>query len=417
MKEEIDVSELYVGESIRANDIFATFGDTAPAFQLAATAETLNKANKSNNSFLENFSKAAESLENSEKTSAFGLIIRIQIKENQIEMKDGISNSDLEAVIEKKIGDFLNMISGVMHEYTRDKIEIVVGKKAVATGLTFEKIERFLSESVLEEFPFVETADVFITTDSKNVAEGIKIAREIYKARDERALSLRDEDVKQFYGCKICQNGVPAHVCVITPDRPSVCGTINWFEAGASCLANLDGPIFEIEKGERIDENGGEYSGVNEAVKIGSGGENERVLLYSILEKPHTTGAVFDIIAFYIPEVNGIGLVDRNTKAPTVNWMTFQEMSDFTGYGTQISGFSGVGKTYLFSDKFLQKEGGWENVVWMAKSLKDEMLLKIKSMPENELTAKWKKLEKRISEIPTEADVSNIKELENYSND
>jgi len=97
--------------------------------------------------------------------------------------------------------------------------------------------------------------------------------------------------------------------------------------------------------------------------------------------------------------------------------MTFQEMSDFTGYGTQISGFSGVGKTYLFSDKFLQKEGGWENVVWMAKSLKDEMLLKIKSMPENELTAKWKKLEKRISEIPTEADVSNIKELENYSND
>ena len=422
MTEEINASELYACENIRLSDRIAVFGSGAPAFQLVVTADSpevsafdfeyfkLNRGQE-----LKEFNK-----NNGEPVShiAFGLILRVRIK-NQISeaLSDSVSTSDLEAVVEKKLNDFLNLISGISHEHIRDEIKLVVGKNAVEEGLTFEKIENFLSRIILTEFPFIESVDAFISTDSKSVEIGLAAARRIYKARDERALSLKDENVSRFYGCKICQNGVPAHVCVITPDRPSVCSTINWFEAGASCLANPDGPIFEIEKGALIDDIGGEYTGVNEAVQIASGGENERVSLYSLLENPHTTGAVFDIIAFYIPEVGGIGLIDRKTRTPTVNWMTFEEMADFTGYGTQISGFAGVGKTYLFSDKFLQKEGGWGNVVWMSKSLKDEMLAELSSeIRGGGADEKFVSLRERIQKIPTEEDVSNTKELAEMKN-
>ncbi|MCL2863263.1 MAG: acetyl-CoA decarbonylase/synthase complex subunit beta, partial [Methanimicrococcus sp.] len=198
-------------------------------------------------------------------------------------------------------------------------------------------------------------------------------------------------------------------VCVITPDRPSVCGTINWFEARAACLSNPDGPVFEIEKGELIDAKSGEYSGVSVAVVAGSGGENNRILLYSLTEAPHTTGSVFDIIAFVIPETGGIGLIDRASKAPSVNGMTFNEMEIFTGYGQQIPGFAGIGETYMLSEKFLQKEGGWENIVWISQSLKEKTIKKIQaSNPE-----KYEKLLNTISKIPSENDALNVNELLN----
>ena len=421
MTEEINASEIYIGENIRPDDRIAVFGSGAPAFQLVVTADSPEI-----NAFdFENFRKKCgpelkdlEKPDGTTKDVAFGLILRIKIKEEISEkLSNAVSNtvsiSDLEAVVEKKLGDFLNLISGISHEFTRDKIEIIVGKKTVEEELTFGKIEKFLSRILLEKFPFIESADAFISTNRKNVEAGLCAARRIYKDRNERALLLSDENASRFYGCRICQNGTPAHVCVITPDRPSVCGTINWFEAGASCLVNPDGPIFEIEKGTQIDGIRGEYAGVNAAVKNASGGENERISLYSLLENPHTTGAVFDIIAFYIPEAGGIGLADRKTKTPTVNWMTFDEMADFTGYGTQISGFAGVGKTYLFSDKFLQKEGGWSTVVWMTKSLKNELLAEIEDRRSAE---KFGSLAEMIQKIPTEEDVSNTKELAEMKN-
>jgi acetyl-CoA decarbonylase/synthase complex subunit beta len=318
----------------------------------------------------------------------------------------------LEAVVEKKLGDIVNLISGVSHEYTRDRIEIRISAGAVKNGLTFEKMKTFISEMLLKEFPFIEAVSVHIYTDREAVKAGLKIARKIYEKRDERAISMHDEEAGKFYGCKICQISSPSHVCIITPDRPSVCGTINWFEAAASAAANPDGPVFEIEKGEVLDEAGGEYAGVNRALITESGGENERVLLYSLIENPHTTGSVFEIVAFFIPEINGIGLIDRSSKTPSVNCLTFEEMMIFTGYGAQISGFSGVGEMYLLSEKFMRKEGGWENVVWISHSLKDKLIQKI----ESKNPKRYEKLLSRIRLIPTEKDVKNLDALADYWN-
>lgn len=405
--EKIIAAPETAGEHIRDEDTFVILGGAEDGYQLVTVADADGSTRRADS--FDGYLIGPE-LEELGKTSPFGLVVRIGIKDG---VKAAVSEKDLEAVVEKKLGDIFNLISGVSHEYTRDQIEIKISVDAVQKGMTFEKIERFVRERLSEEFPFIESAAVRIYTDREAVKAGLETARRMYEKRDERALSIHDEEVDKFYGCKICQISSPAHVCIITPDRPSVCGTINWFEAGASALANPDGPVFEIEKGDLLDDAGGEYTGVNSAVAAAGGGENERVLLYSLIENPHTTGSVFEIIAFYIPEMNGIGLIDRSAGTPSVNCLTFEEMMIFTGYGQQISGFSGVGEMYLLSDKFMRKEGGWDNVVWMTQSLKDKLIQKIKRSESGE-SKRDEKLLDRIRRIPTEKDAGNLNALADY---
>ncbi|MDV0445711.1 Carbon monoxide dehydrogenase/acetyl-CoA synthase subunit alpha [Methanimicrococcus sp. At1] len=418
--EKITASPETSGEHIRDEDVFVVLGGAEDGFQLVSADDKIERSD-----YFDEYLVGPE-LEELGKAAPFGLIVQMKIKDEtalKIQKSGAVLKEDLEAVVEKKLGDIFNLISGVSHEHTRDRIEIKISIDAVKEGITFEKIEAFVSEMILEEFPFIEAVLIRIYTDKEAVSAGLEIARQKYMRRDERSLCVHDEDAERFYGCKICQISSPAHICVITPDRPSVCGTINWFEAGAAAAANPDGPVFEIEKGDVLDESGGEYSGVNNAVLAGSGGENDRFLLYSLVENPHTTGSVFDIIAFYIPEANGVGLIDRQTKTPSVNCLTFEEMAIFTGYGQQISGFSGVGETYLFSDKFMQKEGGWDNVVWMSQSLKDKLIQKIQAEKETgketeekaeEKTEKYSKLLEKIQKIPTEKDAENLKALDDF---
>jgi len=401
----VNVSPSYSGEHIRGSDISITFGGEKPGFQLVVI--------ENNDSDFENEIVSFPSLSEIGSASPLGLTIKIKTNSETeaVSKSSGFSIRDLEAVIEKKIGDFIDQISGVSHQYIRDKIVIQVSKETVGKGFTFEDLAAVLESFIMEEFPFVAAVSVQIMTDESSVQKALEKARAVYAERDRRALTLHDEDVPVFYGCRICQISSPAHVCVITPDRPSVCGTINWFEAGASFLSNPNGSSFQIEKGKLTDDDGGEYSGVSKAIAAESGGETDRLLLYSLVENPHTTGSVFDIIAFYIPEFGGIGLVDREFKKPAVNCLSFEEMMIFTGYGQQISGFSGIGEMYMLSDKFFQKEGGWENVIWISSSLKKRVLEKIQLLSDK---SKADKLIRRISGIPTENEAENLKELETY---
>jgi len=91
------------------------------------------------------------------------------------------------------------------------------------------------------------------------------MARDEYAKRDERARELSDEDVDVFYGCLMCQSFAPSHMCVVTPDRTALCGAINWFDCRAAAKIDPEGPIFEIEKGEVLDAEKGEYVNVNTA--------------------------------------------------------------------------------------------------------------------------------------------------------
>ena len=162
-------------------------------------------------------------------------------------------------------------------------------------------------------------------------------------------------------------------MCVITPQRYSNCGAISWFDGKAAASIDPKGPVFTIERGEQLDAEKGEYSGVNEAVKKKSLGEITRVQLYTAFGYPHTSCGCFEGVAFYIPEADGFGIVHRGHKDVTVNGLAFSTLADSTAGGRQVDGFHGLSIEYMRSPKFLQADGGWNRVVWMPKEVKDRV--------------------------------------------
>lgn len=103
-------------------------------------------------------------------------------------------------------------------------------------------------------------------------------------------------------------------------------------------------------------------------------GEINRIFLYSGMEYPHTSCGCFEAIAFYIPEVNGIGIIDRNADCLAINGLPFSAMANQTGGGKQMAGFNGISIQYIASPKFMQYDGGIDTVVWMNKGTRDRIL-------------------------------------------
>jgi acetyl-CoA decarbonylase/synthase complex subunit beta len=195
----------------------------------------------------------------------------------------------------------------------------------------------------------------------------------IYDARDARARGMSDDEVDVFYGCSLCQSFAPTHLCVITPQRYANCGAISWFDGRATAKVDPKGPVFEIPKGKLIDPVKGEYEDVNRVIKEKSLGEIQRVQLYTAFGYPHTSCGCFEGCAFYIPEVDGYGVVHRNYKGQTVNGLDFVTISDLTAGGKQVDGFHGLSIEYMRSPKFLQADGGWNRVVWMPKDIMERI--------------------------------------------
>ncbi|MCX9009612.1 MAG: CO dehydrogenase/CO-methylating acetyl-CoA synthase complex subunit beta [Candidatus Methanoperedens sp.] len=308
---------------------------------------------------------------------------------------------DLEAIVERRNHDFQNYIQGYMHLNQRYDVWVRINKDAIKKGLSsLEQIAKATMMLFKNELPFIEKIEATYITDPEEVEKARAEALKIYEARDARTRGLHDEDVDVFYGCTLCQSFAPTNVCVVTPDRISLCGAINWFDGRAAAKVDPEGPQFAISKGEVLDKVGGEYSGVNEKAVALSGGEYSRIKIHSFFEYPHTSCGCFEVVGFYIPEVDGIGWVDRDYSGNAPNGLAFSTMAGQTGGGKQIIGFLGVGVNYFRSPKFIQADGGWSRVVWMPKNLKE----KIKADIPPEIADK----------LPTEDDASDLKSLREY---
>ncbi len=308
---------------------------------------------------------------------------------------------DLESIVERRNHDFQNYVQGLMHLNQRYDVWVRVSKEAVGKGMTsFESVAKAIMMLFKNELPFIEKVEAIYITDKEEIEKRLDEAKEVYKSRDDRTRNLHDEDVDTFYGCTLCQSFAPSNVCVITPDRVSLCGAINWFDGRAAAKVDPEGPQFAIPKGDVIDEESGEYTGVNELAKSLSSGEYDRIKLHSFFEYPHTSCGCFEVVGFYIPEVDGIGWVDRDFAGTAPNGLPFSTMAGQTGGGKQVVGFLGIGINYFRSPKFIQSDGGWNRVVWMPKHLKDKVLSDI---PED-----------IAGKIATEEDVSDLETLKNF---
>ncbi len=358
----VDVGPVYEGERIRANQMYVELGGPKieKHFELVRVRDA--KDIKDEEVILH-----GPDIKDMEEGSRHPIGILVEVAGKQLE-------EDLEAVFERRIHEFCNYVNGVMHLNQRYTNWMRVSKTAVQKGFnTFQLLGKVLIRLFKAELPIIEQCQVTFYTDPKLIEKPYEMAMQVYEKRDERARGLHDEDVDMFYGCVLCQSFAPTHACCITPDRTSLCGSINWFDARAAAKVDPKGPIFEVPPGECVNELAGEYTGVNEMIKKRSLGEIERIYLYSGMEFPHTSCGCFEAIDFYIPEVNGHGIVDRSFDSVAINGLPFSAMANQTGGGKQMPGFNGISIQYIMSPKFQQYDGGIQMVVWMNSAVKDRV--------------------------------------------
>ncbi|CAB3288899.1 Acetyl-CoA decarbonylase/synthase complex subunit beta 2 [Methanocaldococcus lauensis] len=380
----VSVGPMNEGERVRGPDMYVELaGPKSYGFELVKVVENAE----------DKVDVIGKDLDEMEEKGRYPFAIIVKVSGSNLE-------EDLEGVLERRVHEFINYIEGVMHLNQRDQIWIRINKNSFNKGLRLKHIGNVIQRLFKAEFPFIEKCDVILITDAEKVKEELEKAREIYKKRDEKTKSIRDEDVDVFYGCVMCQSFAPTHVCIITPDRPALCGGINYLDARAAAKIDPNGPIFEVPKGELIDEKLGIYSGVNEVVKEKSQGAIEEVSLHSALVNPCTSCGCFEAVVFYIPEVDGFGVVHRGFKGETPVGIPFSSLAGQCSGGKQVPGFLGVSIAYMMSPKFLQGDGGWERIVWLPKELKE----RVKDAIPKDLYDK----------IATEEDISNTDELINF---
>ncbi len=282
--------------------------------------------------------------------------------------------TDFEPVLERRIHHFISCINGVMHIGQRDIPWVRISKEAYEKGFRLKHYGEVLVAKFKEDFgALVDKVQVKIVTDQAQVDALIKEAREIYRARDERVMGMKDEDVDRFYSCILCQSYAPNHVCIVTPQRLGLCGAYTWLDCGASYEMDPHGPNKPVPKGVCLDPVLGEWQGVNEYVRVASNGNLERVSMYSIMQNPQTSCGCFECIVAVLPETNGVMVASREYQGDTPIGMTFSTMAGEVGGGVQTPGFVGVGKLYLTSEKFISAEGGIKRLVWMPSELKEEI--------------------------------------------
>ncbi|HIH04381.1 MAG TPA: CO dehydrogenase/CO-methylating acetyl-CoA synthase complex subunit beta [Methanoregulaceae archaeon] len=389
-------SPAFEGKSIRKEEMYVEFGGgRSPAFELLRMRDLSEVVDGK-------VTVIGPEIEDLKEGSAVPLAILVDVAGKNF-------RKDYEPVLERRIHNFVNYGEGSWHTAQRDLIWVRVSKEAVKNGLRIEHLGKLLAAKFRMDFPdLLDAVQVTLVTDQAEVERLKKEADAVYEERDARIRGMRDEDVDVFYSCTLCQTFAPDHVCVITPERPALCGAISWLDGRIAHEISPAGANQPVKKEGLIDRSGGEFEGVNRFIKKASHGAIDRCRLYSVVEYPMTCCGCFEAIALVLPEVNGIMVVNREYKGETPSGMTFSTLAGTIGGGAQTPGFAGISKGYILSDRFLQAEGGIERLVWLPAALKEELAPRLKAkLAERSLADLFDK-------IATEHEASTIEELMAY---
>jgi len=281
---------------------------------------------------------------------------------------------DFEPVLERKIHDFINGAEGVQHIGQRDIAWIRISQAAAQRGFKIRHLGDILYAKMKTDFPaIVDKVAVNLYTTPEKVEEWLTVARRAYHERNIRVANLTDESVDTFYSCTLCQSFAPNHVCIVSPERLGLCGSVNWLDSKAGYEINPAGPNQPVPKGNCIDPIKGEWESINEFVYRKSNQTVPRVTMYSFMDASMTSCGCFECIMMVIPEANGVMVVSREDPSMTPAGMTFTTLAGTAGGGIQTPGLMGIGKYFLTSKKFILAEGGFKRVVWMSSYLKESM--------------------------------------------
>lgn len=211
-----------------------------------------------------------------------------------------------------------------------------ISREAKEKGIRIRHLADAIYAWIHERYSgIVDKVEVHLYTEEATVTSLLKEAISLYREREERLASITDESVERFYSCLYCRPFMPHHVCIITPERPGLCGRYSWLEAKANHQLEPMGINRPVRKGEPIDEVKGER----------------------------------------LPMANGVMVVNREYRGVTpLDEMRFSALvSRFVLDGRQIPGVIAHSKGYILSRKYISADGGFRRIVWMPKMLKDEI--------------------------------------------
>jgi len=281
---------------------------------------------------------------------------------------------DFEPVLERQIHTFLNEAQGLWHMGQRDISWIRISKDAAKAGFKLEHIGKLLHAKYHDEYSSIlDKVQVMLYTDEEEVSKLRQQAQAVYAERDARLAGMQDEDVDTFYSCTLCQSFAPNHVCVVSPERPGLCGAYSWLDCRAAHEITPSGPNQPIAKGTCVEPTIGQWDRVNEFVRQASGGNVPAMSQYSMIVDPMTSCGCFECIAAVLPSTGGIMIVNREYSEMTPCGMKFSTLAGTVGGGNQTPGFIGHSKHYINSRKFIAAEGGIKRIVWMPTMLKEEI--------------------------------------------
>ncbi|UCC98505.1 MAG: CO dehydrogenase/CO-methylating acetyl-CoA synthase complex subunit beta [Phycisphaerales bacterium] len=357
----VSVSPAFEGERIRKEDMQSEFGgQRTPAFEWLRMRDISDVEDGT----VEVIGPDIDSLEEGGKLP-LGIIVEAAGRKMQ---------EDFEPVLERQIHTFLNEAQGIWHMGQRDINWVRISKDAAKAGFKLEHIGKLLHAKYHDEYSsIVDKVQVKIYTDEKQVVALRQQAQAVYAERDARLAGMQDEDVETFYSCLLCQSFAPNHVCVVSPERPGLCGAYSWLDCRAAYEITPSGPNQPISKGNCVEPTVGQWDRVNAFVVQASGGNIERMSQYSMIVDPMTSCGCFECIAAVLPSTGGIMIVNREFADMTPCGMKFSTLAGTVGGGQQTPGFIGHSKHYINSKKFIATEGGIQRIVWMPKMLKEEV--------------------------------------------
>ena len=351
----------FEGERIRKENTHAEFGgNKSTAFEFVTSVDI----NDINDGEIEIIGPDVDSV-------PAGTVLPLSI---WVEVAGRKMQTDFEPILERQIHHMVNGAEGIWHMGQRDIVWTRISKDGFAKGLRLRAYGDIIHAKFLADYPaIVDKVKVTLITDKAETDKRVQIARKVYDERNRRLEAMTDESVDVFYSCLLCQSFAPNHVCVITPERLGLCGAYNWLDGKAAYEIDETGPNQPVVKGECVDPVKGIWKGINDYVYTNSHKTVEAFSAYSLMDRPMTSCGCFEAIVAYVPECNGVMVVNREFLGDTPVGMTFSTLAGSVGGGQQTPGFIGCGKVFLTSRKFLAAEGGFPRLVWMPKELKDQL--------------------------------------------
>ncbi len=351
----------FQGERVRKEDMHVELGgQTQPGFEYLTTRDLKDLEDGK-------IEVIGPEIDDIEEGSKIPLAIWVEVAGREMQ-------PDFEPILERYIHDFINCANGVFHMGQRDITWVRISREARQKGFAFKHFGSILHAKLHGEFgKIVDKVQVKIYTREKDVLDRIETARTVYLQRDARLADMTDESVEVFYSCTLCQSFAPNHVCIITPERSGLCGAYNWLDGKAAYQINPAGPNQPVKKDREIDPIKGQWEGINNFVYNSSHKSLEFFNAYSMVEHPMTSCGCFECISCVLPSTNGIMVVYRDYMGMTPSGMKFSTLAGMVGGGVQTPGFIGHSKQYIGSRKFISADGGAIRIVWMDRSLKEEM--------------------------------------------